>query len=160
MSSPLCPLREDSGGLRATQIFGLVSGQEPHTSFFCGDLLFFFPLWGGVGVCGWLFGFWGGGGGNTPPLLCLVATSLFFLPFMVVVCGRWPHRFLGIGCCLVVCWDRLISFLLYLRERVFISCHLTRNEPKKQTKEDDLRSPLWTLHPRQHPNAPTRVSGA
>ncbi len=41
----------------------------------------------------------------------------------------------------------LIFFDKGLRGTEFISCRATRNEPKKRTKEDDLRSPLWTPHP-------------
>ncbi len=55
-------------------------------------------------------------------------------------------------------WFTSNLFFISVRRTTFISCHAARNEPKKRAKEDDLRSPLWTLHPsvcaRPPPTAP------
>ncbi len=61
--------------------------------------------------------------------------------------GRRPPDFAFVYCFLGVCLVILQNLLLYLRERVFISCHAARNEPKKRAKEGGPTvRPLWN-HP-------------
>ncbi len=63
---------------------------------------------------------------------------------LLVFLGGWFPPFCFFG---GECWGVLENLLLYLRERVFISCHLTRNEPKKQTKDGrTYGSPPWIHH--------------